>query len=61
MAKPKRKQRPSMPYWVWYMEYCVFCKNKNCGNCKAAKWHRDDARRKRDRKEKVKIRQYEEE
>lgn len=53
MGKAKRKQRPSMPYWVHYMEYCVFCKNRRgCGNCKAAKWHRDDARRKRDRREK---------
>jgi hypothetical protein len=49
----KKKVNPSPPIWFWWNEECHGCKNKNCSNCKAAKAYKVEARKKRDKKEKV--------
>ncbi len=37
MGKTKRKPRPSMPKWFWWMQDgCWYCKTRhNCNQCKA--------------------------
>lgn len=51
MGKPKRKPRPSPPYYFWLdADNCWRCKNKNnCTNCKALK--RQRAKNREERKE----------
>ena len=55
MGKAKRKQRPSMPNWWYYLDACVVCKNtNNCNQCKAARIdgkHDKKLARKRDKQQ----------